>query len=288
MKRTGWLWSVLLAVMAVPSTPGRAAASVAAARSPRAAVGSVEDPLPKLESAAAELARASGLKLALRGSSGDARQAARDAAVRAYRAICEHFPGDAPVCAEAAFRAGELLRAAEDVAGARSEFVLARERGAGTPFRVRAMLEIGHVERRARNHADALSAYESVLAEADATRRARDDASLWIGRVYTELDRTADARRAWQRVADGGEDPLDRVRAYDYLACARVIEGDLDGAAGILKSCRSALADVAAEETALGERVRSALLAMRATDELERAIAVRDKQKGSVTGPGRQ
>jgi tetratricopeptide (TPR) repeat protein len=144
------------------------------------------------------------------------------------------------------------------------------------------------VERRAKNHADALAAYESVLAESDAPRRARDDASLWLGRVYMELDRSADAGRAWQRVADTGEDPLDRVRAYDYLACARVADGDLDGAAGILKSCRAALADVSAEETALGERVRSALLAMRATEELERAIAARDKQKGSVTSSGRQ
>jgi tetratricopeptide (TPR) repeat protein len=277
-----------MAVVVALSTQGRAAAGPDAGRSTREAASGIEDPLPKLESAEAELARAAGLKLALRGTSDGARQAARDAAVRAYRAVREHFPGDAPACAEAAFRAGELLRAAEDVAGARSEFVLARERGAGTPFRVRAMLELGHVERRARNHADALSAYESVIAEADAPRRARDDASLWLGRVYLELDRTADARRAWQRVADGGEDPLDRVRAYDYLAAVRVTEGDLDGAAEILKSCRSALADVAAEETALGERVRTALLAMRATEELERAIAARDKQKGSVTSSGRQ
>jgi tetratricopeptide (TPR) repeat protein len=283
MKGIEGVLSVLLSMIAVLAGPAHAGATPSAQEFARG-----EDPLPKLESAQAELARAAGLKLALRGTSGDARQVAREAAVRAYRVVREHYPADAPVCAEAAFRAGELLRAAEDVAGARAEFALARERGAGTPFRVRAMLELGHVERRAKNHADALAAYESVLAETDAPRRARDDASLWLGRVYMELDRSADAGRAWQRVADTGEDPLDRVRAYDYLACARVADGDLDGAAGILKSCRAALADVSAEETALGERVRSALLAMRATEELERAIAARDKQKGSVTSSGRQ
>ncbi len=244
-----------------------------------AASASVQGPLPRLDSARAELARASGLKIALRGTAGDARHAAREAAVRAYRAVREHFPDDAPACAEAAFRAGELLRAADDVAAARSEFAIARERGSGTPFRVRAMLEIGHMERRVRNHADALATYESVLAEAAAPRAARDEASLWLGRVYVELGRGADARRVWQRVADDGEDPIDRVRAFDFLAGARIADGDLDGAAGVLKQCRSALADFAAEETALGERVRAALLAMRANDELERAIAARDRPK---------
>lgn len=275
------LWVLAaLPVAARAPTAGEPVAPIDGAGSTR------ESPLPRLESAQAELARAAGLKLALRGTAGEARSTARAAAVRAYRGVREHFPADAPVCAEAAFRAGELLRASDDVAGALSEFAFARERGGGTPFRVRAMLEIGHVERRARNHTAALAAYESVLAEADAPRRARDDASLWLGRVYTELDRRADARRVWQRVAEAAEDPLDRVRAYDYLASACVADGDLDGAAGVLQGCRAALADVVAEETTLGERVRNALLAMRATDELERAVAARDKPKGDTGSSG--
>lgn len=256
-------------------------------------IGRLPEPTPaerstveRLESAKAQLERATELKRALRGLQGEARDRARSEAVSAYRAVREFFAADAAACAEASFRAGELLRAAEDVAGALAEFGIARDRGAGTDFRVRAMLEVGHLERRMKHAQPALAAYEAVVAEESATKRQKDEALLWVGRVYGDQERFDDARRVWQKVADGGEDPLDRVRAFDLIASALVETGDLEGAAGVIKRCHDALSDVAAEETKLGERVRSALDAMRSPEQLSRAVLKRKSASEANDAPG--
>lgn len=235
--------------------------------------------VPRLESSAAQLAHAAACKTAMRGKAGAALESARKAAIEAYRAVREHFAADARACAEASFRAGELLRASSDSAGALAEFQLARERGADTPFRVRAVLEIGHIHRRGRKHAETLTAYESVLVDPGATPSQRDDASYWIGQVHLVEGRIEDARRAWKRVAEEGEDPLDRIRAWDCIALTFVASGDLEGAAGVVERCREALSEVSAEETRLGERVRDALSTMRVLDDLQRAVQEREASK---------
>lgn len=236
-------------------------------------------PVPKLESAQEQLRYAGSLKVALRGLDGDGRRDGRTAAVRAYRAVREHFPDDVATASEGAFRAAELLRAGGDPASALGEFAWVRDHGGESPFRVRSLLEIGHLQRRAKHAQEALTAYESVLSDAAASKRQKDEASLWVGTVHAEGEHPEEARRAWQRVAEAGEDPLDRVRAYDLLACMSVTKGDLEAAAGILERCREALSEVAAEETRLGERVRASLSGMRAHDELQRAVADRDRAR---------
>jgi tetratricopeptide (TPR) repeat protein len=208
----------------------------------------------------------------MRGLEGAARAAARAAAVEAYRAVRVRFPDERTAAAEAAFRAGELLRAGGGVEEALREFESARGLGAGTPFRARAELEIGHLHRRGGRVREALDAYLVVRADASAARSYRDEAGLWAGKAWRELGHARDARRAWMGIARGAEDPLDRVRAYDLLALDLVDSGDLEGAAGVLHRCRLALEDVALEETRLGERVRRALESMRALDRLARAI----------------
>lgn len=241
-------------------------------------------PVPKLESAQKQLQYAAAFKLTLRGAEGEIRKESRATAVRAYRAVRAHFPDEILVGAEAIFRAAELLRAGGDTQGALAEFAWVRDRGGESPFRVRALLEIGHLERRAKRTQPALAAYEAVLTDVAASQRQKDDASLWAGAVYLDANRPEDARRAWQRVAESGEDPLDRVRAYDHLALESIARGDLEGAAGILERCREALSEVSVEETRLGERVRAALTGMRAHEELQRAVAARAKEKSRATG----
>jgi len=240
--------------------------------------------VPRKATAREQLEHAQGLRTALRGSEGPERERARLAAVEAFRAVRELFPTDAQACAEAAFRAGELLRSGGDAEGAQVEFRLARERAGETAWRIRALLELGHLDRRARRPQAALTSYEAVLASDVATRAQKDDASLWVGVVQTALERHDDARRAWLRVAEAGEDPLDRVRGFDHLALASISRADLEGAAGWLERCRESLADVAAEETRIGERVRSAMADMRAHDALARAIAEREKMRGGQMG----
>ncbi|MBL8857313.1 MAG: hypothetical protein JNL28_02255 [Planctomycetes bacterium] len=259
----------LLALCAWGTVPVHAAAL--ALRAPPGEVSTT----PRQENAKAQLEHATSVKKAMRGAEGEARERARDEAVRAYRAVREYFAGDVALCAEAAFRAGELLRSTDDTAGAQAEFTFARDRGAGTDFRVRAMLELAHLERRAKHAQPAIAAYESVIAEETATARQKDDARLWLGRMFADLERVPDARRVWQKVADKGDDPLDRIRAFDLIASSLVDSGDLEGAAGMLERCRESLSEVSAEETRLGERVRSSLAAMRSIEQLARAIEKR-------------
>jgi tetratricopeptide (TPR) repeat protein len=251
----------------------------------RAEIVRTDRPAPpaveRLETARAQLEHADLLRRALRGVEEPARREARLRAAAAYRAVREHFPGDAAACAEASFRRAELLRQLDALEDARSEYAAARERGVGTPWRVRAALELGHLERRAKRGPEALAAYEAVIADAAAAPGQRDDASLWIGRVLADLGRSADAVRVWTRVADGADDPLDRIRAHDEWARDLVVRGDLEGAAGVLERCREKLADAAQEESRLGERVRNALTGMRAIEELARAVEARRNGRGS-------
>lgn len=244
----------------------------AGAAASRTSVRAAETPsVPRQKTADAQLELGSAARRALRGTEGAARDHARAAAIRAYRAVREHHPDRSAACAEAAFRAGELLRAADDATAAAAEFEIARARGEGTAFRARAGLELGHLQRRAAKLSAALAAYEGVASDPAAAQPHRDDAWLWVGRVCADLGRADDAVRAWERVATGAQDPLDRVRAFDSLALARLVAGDADGAASMLARCRDALSEVAQEETSTGERVRNALQRMRASDEMERA-----------------
>src|SRR5262245_30856242 len=110
----------VLSVLLTASTAGSAVAAGPAHAS--GALAGLEETVPRLESAAAQLAHAATLRSAMRGKDGDAKSAARRATVDAYRAVKQYFASDAHACAEAAFRAGELLRSADDVAGAMAEF----------------------------------------------------------------------------------------------------------------------------------------------------------------------
>ncbi len=235
--------------------------------------------VPKPESARAQLDAADELRRGLRGVDEAGRKAARAQAAAAYRAVRDHFPKDAAACAEAAFRRADLVRQAGDVESARAEFAVARERGAGTPWRVRAALELGHMERRAKRLPEALAAYEAVIADASSAPGQRDDASLWTGRVLADLGRSEDAVRTWTRVAEQGDDPLDRVRAFDLWAQELVTKSDLEGAAGVLERCREKLAEAAQEESRLGERVQAALSGMRVIEELARAVEKRERER---------
>jgi hypothetical protein len=229
----------------------------------------------RTELAARAMARASDLRLALRGLRGKARLAAVDAAVAAYRAIRREFPEERLAVAEAAFRAGELLRSTGDGEGALAEFTIARDGPGRGPFRVRALLEIGHVHRREGRHGAALDAYLAASTDAAAAVRWREEASVWAGRVYAAQSRWEDARRVLEPVALRAEDPLQRIDAFDELALVFVSAGDLEAAAGELARCREALADASLEESDLGERVRGALQRMRSIARLEQAIAAR-------------
>lgn len=245
---------------------------------------------PGCESSALRaMAEAVAAKLALRGLAGEELELelARAQAVELYRRVHREHPWECELAAQAAFRAGELLRAGGDLQGAIAEWERARDLAPGSEFGARALLEIGHVHRRAGRWDRALSAYERLVADPAADARQRDRASWWLARVLAERGEAEAARRALERLAECAEDPLLRVRAYDAWIRSLVQARRLEEAAGVLGLCRGALAERAAEHTSLGLRVAHALERMSAPAELAAAVEERMRARATIVEPPR-
>jgi tetratricopeptide (TPR) repeat protein len=240
--------------------------------------------VPRLQDAAQQLAHARAKKQELRGLEGPAKERAREAAVDAYRAVREHHPRARAAVAEAAFRAGELLRAAERLDEARLEFAVAAHEAEESAFRARARLELGHLARRAGDHGEALAQYLATLSDPEACGHERDEALFWTGRVHAAEEDEAEARRAWEQVAEEALDPVMRVRAFDELGLAWLRRGDAPAAAGEWNRCLRALADDAREETETGARVRAALEGARTLRSLQEAARRATTRASAVRG----
>ncbi len=136
------------------------------------------------------------LRARARGTPKKVRAREVELAVRALDAAWELLGDRSALRAEAAFRAGELLRTARCDARARVRFERAAACGR-TTFRPRAGLELAHLHRRARRWSAALDAYEAVVFDRLSTRKQRDTAELWRARVYAESGRGREASRIW-------------------------------------------------------------------------------------------
>ena len=248
-----------------------AACLVLGSTGPAALAGELplEARVPRMDRPLAQLAHARRLKQAMYARTEDDRPFWRGLAVEAYLAVGSYHPQAAEVVAEAAFRAGELLRAGGRGEEAVEAFSIAVSRGKGTAFRARAKLEIGHVWRRKGDDRRALDQFLSVASDSAARQAHRDDAWLWAGRIWHRAGRFEDAHRAWRGVAEGAGDPLDRIQAYDEWILSLHARSESSEASFTLQACSDALADRALEETQHGERVRSALARMRARVVLE-------------------
>lgn len=242
--------------------------------------GRWETRVPRMDRPLAQLAHARRLKQAIHRRAEQDRAFWRSLAVEAYQAVRHYHPGAREAGAEAAFRAGELLRAAQDSTAALAEFRVAQDLGRDTPFRARAGLEIGHLQRRAGDARTALDHYLGVAGDATAELAHRDDAWLWVGRVWQAEGRGEDARRAWKSVAEGDGHPLDRLLAFDEIGLSWIDDGQPEQARATVEACFSALEQAALEETEIGCRTRSALLLMRT-----RALLARASGAAGARGP---
>jgi tetratricopeptide (TPR) repeat protein len=231
---------------------------------------------------AAPIEAAARLRWELRGTEGERREQARERAVAAYAAVACDPSASLPVRAEAAFRAAELLRAGGAVEAAAQAFEQCRALEPGGGFGARSLLELGHVHRRAGRAEAALEAYEQLMTDPLATPPLRDQGAWWVARVQAERGEAAAARRAWQRVARSGEDPLLRVQAFDAWIGSLVEAERLEDAAGVLELCRVELRPRAAECSELGARLGAELGAMKGPAALAQAVAERRARRATL------
>ncbi|MEQ1894536.1 MAG: hypothetical protein ABL998_18505, partial [Planctomycetota bacterium] len=122
----------------------------------------IETVVPRMSSPESQLAHARRLKREMVSKKGDELVFWRKLAVEAYQAVRLFHPEAKEAAVEAAFRAGEILRSADDGARALAEFRWCASNGQGSDFRARARLEIGHLERREEHWREALEAYMDV------------------------------------------------------------------------------------------------------------------------------
>ena len=228
-----------------------------------------QDPsVPKMETAAAQLQHAKAVRSESRGTRGAERLLRLEAALAAYAAVRDHWPDSGRVLAEAAFRRGELHRTLGQPGHARSAFLecldAARESGESSVFPCRALLEIGHLHRRAGEFDQALASYRRARAEPGTMLRYQNDCREWIAEVHLDLGNWMEAGYAFREWAEHAEGPLEIVRATDGEALALLGAGEVELAQARVDQVVDAYEVLSADPTQEGEALRRALARMKA------------------------
>ena len=196
--------------------------------------------------AKSDLKKADELRRAIRGK-GEERRAALEKAAAAYAAVLSGFPDAKEEVAMAAFRLGELKRSLGKSDEACEAFAKVVASGGSRRLAGRAILETGHIHRRAKELGKALESYRKAATEFSDETGSRDDSLYWIGVIHEQNKDYAKSREAWQAVADRGVDPLDRVRAFDRIALSHIKEGNRTEAHAAVEQAKSALHEIAAD-----------------------------------------
>ena len=243
-----------------------AAAAPAALRHPGAAVApGDEDP------ARAALAEASAAKRAAQKLEDPAKDSALLEVAGRYDTIADNADFDAASRAEAAFRAGEILRTRGRLEESALRFSKAAELGVDVPkgreFAARGLLEQAHLRRRAHDDAAALELYGQVRARFADQRRTAAHAMTWSGKLLLAAGRVEEASPLLQGfAAEYPEYPKDAVRNADLLAVELFEAGDEARAKAVVDQLRKALAPVVDGGGKQAEAVAEALKDMRATE----------------------
>lgn len=206
---------------------------------------------------------------------GEARQAALLEAAGLYASVSERIGFEELVRAEAAFRSGEILRAHGSPEGAGAVFERAVSLGENSEdaevraFGARALLELGHLARRAKELPRALQVYAELPERfADvgvSVARARG----WSVRLFIAEERFDAARGVVDEMLGAlVEEPMEALRATDRLAVALAKDG-LEPKArdlvAILRQALEPLLDPENEQGADAAKLRLALENLRVT-----------------------
>lgn len=260
-----------LAAAVMPATPA-AALTPAAAAIPTVAVDHRrdDDPAKALRTA---LGDASSAKRAAQKLEGEARGEALAAVAAQYRRIADNDTFAADGRAEAAFRAGDVLRGLKRLADAESLYNRAVDLGQdneeGRDFAARGLLELAHMKRRANDLSSAIALYADVGSRFADQRRSAAHAATWTGKLLLrngERDKAADVllgfATAWPEYG------AEAVRNADLLAVDQAEAGDEAGAQQTVAKIRTVMEPVIAKGGKEAEAVQKALDSMRVTEML--------------------
>jgi len=230
------------------------------------------DGVPACATPEEQLVQARAVQAAIIGSRGEAKRARQEEAVQAWRAVRKHHPRARAAIAEAAFRRGELLRVMEEPGASRGAFQEALEFApADSAWRVRALLELGHLARREGEWEKALVAYRRARETRGADRRHRNTAREWITKVQLKRDAWGAAEAAARDWRQHAASLVEEVRAEDRRLEALIGQRRLIQARHELEGLRERMAEHARRPTDEAEAIATALDDMRAPTLLRRA-----------------
>jgi hypothetical protein len=267
--RAAVLATVLLGgILAAPTAPALAAPAllepVPAAKGSAVTAGD-EDPTKKA------LSDASAAKRAAQKLEGEERAAALREVTTRYDAVSADGAHPAAARAEAAFRAGEILRTLKETEAADARFLRATELGAetedGRDFAARGLLERAHLRRRAGETDAALALYGQVRERFTGERRSAAHAMTWSGKLLLGADRLAEARPMLVGFAEAyPEYPKEAVRNADLVAVELLEAGDEAGAKVVVAELRARMSAVLEAGDKQAAAVQAALDAMKVTE----------------------
>lgn len=270
MKRRGGVCGRLLLATALcalvphPAAPDRGDA-------PEGSVLAEEVPRARNARAQADLALACDERLD--GTQGRERLARRLTAVEAHRRVHRSHSGAFDVRAAGALAAGRHLTTLGFHDEAWSEFDAAVRLAAGAGTSASAGLLAAARRERAdaarRNGAWEQAAVDYAWCAERTAPHERAQVLLRLGEVQRELGYTALATGTWKRALALGHVDTALVDVYDRLARFALERGDDEEAAGWLEACRAAVRDASRALTPRGQRLRHALVGMRARYELQ-------------------
>jgi tetratricopeptide (TPR) repeat protein len=219
-----------------------------------------------------QLKRAAKAQEAARGRKGPRRLQLLHDAIAYYQAVPHWWPAVREECAVAAFRRGEIHRALQESGEARGAFEEVLE--ATLPaddLHVRAILELGHLDRREHQWGHAIARYRNAVACEKASLRFRNDGREWLVKVHLKTMAWQAAEVAAEQWLAVCESSVEEIQIMDFQIRAKIGHRQLRKADEMLRGLRQRMAVIAQAPTSEGARVQRALEQMKAPAALDLA-----------------
>lgn len=190
--------------------------------------------------------------------------------VECYRSVCNDFPEDRAACSEAGFRMGEILRTLKQSEEAKRAFEQSVEFDPASRFAARALKEIGHLHRRAKEYDQAMACYRRVLSECTDWNEDCADALTWIGKVHLKQGEHEKARTILVSFADTyPQFPDEAIRNIDLAAESYLDEGNREKAEELLSRWRQHFESQMGKDERLDKKIEKALERMKTPEQLK-------------------
>lgn len=224
------------------------------------------------QSAQAQLQTAAKAQEAARGRKGPRRLQLLHDAIAYYSAVPYWWPAAKPECAVAAFRRGEIHRALQESGEARGAFEEVLEAAlSADDLHIRAILELGHLDRRERRWGHAVARYQKAIACEEASLRFRNDGREWLVKVHLRTMAWRAAETAAEHWFSVCESPVEEVKVLDFQIRAKIGGRQLRKADQMLQDLRARMVVLAAAPTGEGARIQRALEQMKSPAALDLA-----------------